>query len=117
MSTNAATSRLARRLFTVSKAMPWVAVIAALAFASTHVGNAQDTKKPAPKQETSVPAQSQSAATSAPATHELTAADLEPFLDGLMPAQLERENIAGAVISVVKDGKLIFAKGYGYSDM
>ncbi|MBS1867225.1 MAG: beta-lactamase family protein, partial [Acidobacteria bacterium] len=50
-------------------------------------------------------------------THELTAADLEPFLDGLMPAQLERENIAGAVISVVKDGKLLFAKGYGYADV
>src|SRR5262249_45382268 len=49
--------------------------------------------------------------------HELTAADLEPFLDGMMPAQLERENIAGAVISVVKDGRLLFAKGYGYSDM
>jgi len=48
---------------------------------------------------------------------ELTAPDLEAFLDGLMPAQLERENIAGAVIAVVKDGKLLFAKGYGYADM
>src|SRR5262245_27826775 len=48
--------------------------------------------------------------------HELTAGDLEAFLDGMMPAQLERENIAGAVISVVKDGKLLFAKGYGYAD-
>ncbi|HUO15707.1 MAG TPA: serine hydrolase [Verrucomicrobiae bacterium] len=50
-------------------------------------------------------------------THELTGADLEAFLDGMMPAQLERENIAGAVIAVVKDGQVIFAKGYGYSDM
>jgi CubicO group peptidase (beta-lactamase class C family) len=49
--------------------------------------------------------------------HELTAADLEAFLDGMMPSQLERENIAGAVIAVVKDGKLLFAKGYGYSDL
>lgn len=48
--------------------------------------------------------------------HELTASDLEAFLDGMMPAQLEREDIAGAVISVVKDGKLLFAKGYGYAD-
>jgi CubicO group peptidase (beta-lactamase class C family) len=47
----------------------------------------------------------------------MTAADLEAFLDGLMPAQLEREDIAGAVIAVVKDGQVIFAKGYGYSDM
>jgi CubicO group peptidase (beta-lactamase class C family) len=48
---------------------------------------------------------------------ELTATDVEAFLDGMMPAQLERENIAGAVIAVVKDGKLLFAKGYGYADM
>ena len=49
--------------------------------------------------------------------HELTAADLEAFLDGVMPLQLAREDIAGAVISVVKDGKVLFAKGYGYSDV
>jgi CubicO group peptidase (beta-lactamase class C family) len=56
--------------------------------------------------------------TPAPETrHELTASDLEAFLDGMMPAQLERENVAGAVISVVKDGKLLFAKGYGYADI
>ncbi len=50
-------------------------------------------------------------------THELTGADIEAFLDGMMPSQLERENVAGAVIAVVKDGQVIFAKGYGYSDM
>jgi len=49
--------------------------------------------------------------------HELTGADVEAFLDGMMPSQLERENIAGAVIGVVKDGHVIFAKGYGYADM
>ena len=47
----------------------------------------------------------------------MTAADLEAFLDGFMPAQLEREDIAGAVIAVVKNGQVLFAKGYGYSDM
>jgi CubicO group peptidase (beta-lactamase class C family) len=49
--------------------------------------------------------------------HDLTGADIEAFLDGMMPSQLERENVAGAVIAVVKDGHVIFAKGYGYSDM
>src|SRR6185312_3573920 len=49
--------------------------------------------------------------------HELTAADLEPFLDGLVPLQLGHGNIAGAVVAVVKDGKVVLAKGYGYSDM
>ena len=47
------------------------------------------------------------------AVHALATADLEAFLDGIVPQQLERENIAGATISVVKDGKLLFARGYG----
>jgi len=48
--------------------------------------------------------------------HEMTAADVETFLDGLLPLQLKRDDIAGATVSVVKDGKLLFAKGYGYAD-
>jgi CubicO group peptidase (beta-lactamase class C family) len=48
--------------------------------------------------------------------HELTKADLEAFLDGLIPAQLQNRDIAGAVISVVKDGQVLLAKGYGYAD-
>src|SRR5581483_10763526 len=49
--------------------------------------------------------------------HEMTPDDVSAFLDGLMPQQLAKDDIAGAVISVVKDGKVIFAKGYGYSDV
>ncbi len=49
--------------------------------------------------------------------HQLTQSDLEAFLDGMMPLQLAREDIAGAVISVVKDGKVFFSKGYGYSNV
>lgn len=48
---------------------------------------------------------------------EMTAADIEAFLDGIVPAQLTQNDIAGATVSVVKDGKLLFAKGYGYSDV
>ncbi|HVA17720.1 MAG TPA: serine hydrolase, partial [Candidatus Dormibacteraeota bacterium] len=51
------------------------------------------------------------------ATAELTAADLEAFLGGLMPVEIQRADIAGAVVAVVKDGKLLFAKGYGYADV
>lgn len=50
-------------------------------------------------------------------TPSLTKTDIESFLDGVMPLQLAREDIAGAVIAVVKDGKILFAKGYGYSDV
>jgi CubicO group peptidase (beta-lactamase class C family) len=48
--------------------------------------------------------------------HELTVTDVHAFLDGFVPMQLEREDIAGAVVLVVKDGAILFAKGYGYSD-
>ncbi len=49
--------------------------------------------------------------------HAMTADDVHAFLDGFVPMQLERENIAGAVVLVVKDGAILFAKGYGYSDV
>jgi CubicO group peptidase (beta-lactamase class C family) len=57
-------------------------------------------------------------APAAAATHgqELTAADLSAFLDGLMPQQIEKADIAGAVVAVVTDGRVLFEKGYGYSD-
>ena len=57
--------------------------------------------------------------TPAAAVHgqELTAADLSAFLDGVMPQQIEKADIAGAVVAVVKDGKVLFEKGYGYSDV
>src|SRR5207237_3336283 len=42
--------------------------------------------------------------------------DCETFLDALIPSQLQNRDIAGAVVSVVKDGQVLFAKGYGYAD-
>jgi CubicO group peptidase (beta-lactamase class C family) len=47
----------------------------------------------------------------------LTAADLTVFFDGLIPAELQRADIAGATVAVVKDGALLVAKGYGYADV
>jgi CubicO group peptidase (beta-lactamase class C family) len=46
----------------------------------------------------------------------LTKTDFEAFLDALIPSQLQNRNIAGAVVSVVKDGQVLFQKGYGYAD-
>jgi len=50
------------------------------------------------------------------AAPQMTAADVGTFLDGVIPLQLDRENVAGITVAVVKDGKLLFAKGYGYAD-
>jgi CubicO group peptidase (beta-lactamase class C family) len=43
-------------------------------------------------------------------------AELEAFIDGIMAVHLETNHVAGATIAVVRDGKLFFAKGYGYAD-
>jgi CubicO group peptidase (beta-lactamase class C family) len=50
------------------------------------------------------------------AVHELSSADLEAFFDGILPLQLERSDVAGASVLVMKDGKLLLEKGYGYSN-
>jgi CubicO group peptidase (beta-lactamase class C family) len=51
------------------------------------------------------------------AAHELTAADVETWLDGLLTYGLTNGDVAGAVIAVVKDGKVLFQSGYGYADV
>ena len=51
------------------------------------------------------------------AAHPLEKADLEAFFDGLVPLQMERSDVAGASVLVVKDGKELLKKGYGYSDI
>jgi CubicO group peptidase (beta-lactamase class C family) len=44
-------------------------------------------------------------------------AELEAFMDGMMAAQLRDHHIAGATVSVVKDGQVFFTKGYGASNV
>jgi len=58
-------------------------------------------------------------APSAPASaaHPLEKADLEAFFDGLVPLQMERSDIGGATVLVMKDGRELLKKGYGYSDV
>jgi CubicO group peptidase (beta-lactamase class C family) len=51
------------------------------------------------------------------AARPLERADLEAWLDGMVPATLAKDDIAGAVITVVKDGQVLLQKGYGYSDV
>ncbi|HUO92877.1 MAG TPA: serine hydrolase [Rhizomicrobium sp.] len=50
-------------------------------------------------------------------THALTAEDADVFFDGMIPYALARGNIAGGVLVIVKDGRILFAKGYGYANV
>ena len=52
----------------------------------------------------------------APVAHPLAAPDVEAWLDGLMPTALKTAQVPGAVVVVVKDGQVLFEKGYGYAD-
>jgi len=56
-------------------------------------------------------------APTAPVAHPLERSDLEPWLDGFVPYAIERGDVAGGVVAVVKNGEVIFAKGYGLADV
>lgn len=47
----------------------------------------------------------------------LTAEDANAWLDGYMPYALKTGDIAGAVVVIVKDGKILTERGFGYSDV
>ena len=68
---------------------------------------------PTPAVAPKAPAAASPAPTSA---HPLTAQDLEPWLDGLMPTALRTAQTPGAVVVVVKDGQVLLEKGYGFAD-
>ena len=50
------------------------------------------------------------------AAHALTTDDVGAWLDGLMPTALNTAQVPGAVVVVVKDGAVLYEKGYGYAD-
>lgn len=43
--------------------------------------------------------------------------ELEAFLDKFLNEEMSKSHIPGAAIAVVKDGKIFFAKGYGYANV
>lgn len=42
--------------------------------------------------------------------------DVDAWLDGFLPAALERTGIPGAAVAVVHDGEIVTARGYGWAD-
>lgn len=47
----------------------------------------------------------------------IDSAELEAFLDELIRREMGENHIVGAAVSVVKDGALFLAKGYGFADL
>ena len=85
--------------------------ILTVAFAQTPIS-----KTPVVPPVTQPPAIKPAAAAPVPA-HSLDQADLTAFFDGIFPLQLERSDIAGASVFVMKDGNVLLQKGYGYADI
>lgn len=96
-----------------------LALLAAIAFRADWIAMAQGPAHAplAPPKPTPPPAAQPASPPQGAQAHELTASDVEAFLDGLIPTELKADDIAGAVVAVVKDGQPLFAKGYGYADV
>lgn len=88
---------------------------AVLCFAALSLAHAQAPQLPFQKQKAPVapiPVPKPNPATPA----ELTPQDVTAFLDGFLPLQMQRDDVAGATISIAQDGQILLQKGYGYAD-
>lgn len=47
----------------------------------------------------------------------LSAVDVNAWLDGYLPYALHNGDIAGAVVTIVRNGQIVAARGYGYADI
>lgn len=104
--------RLTSRLLAIAAAS--TLILASIAVAAT----AGPQQLPATPATPGAPAPATGSAPAQPAAaHALDAADLEAWLDGRVPYSLTSGDIAGAVVLVVKDGKVLLQKGYGVSDV
>jgi len=88
-------------------------LVGVLLVAGSEAGMAQRPEKPGP----TLPTERAGPIGPAPVAARLTRADVEAWLDGLMPYALQRGGIPGAVVVVVKDGSVLFQKGYGYAEV
>jgi CubicO group peptidase (beta-lactamase class C family) len=52
-----------------------------------------------------------------PGTPQLTAQDVNAWLDGFMPYGIASGDVAGAVVVVVKDGQVLTERGYGFANV
>ncbi len=98
----------------MGKVLAWLpAAIGAAAIAA--LAPAQAPVKPGAPTLAQSAAPAESTASTGPRA--LTGEDVTAWLDGYMPYALHSGDIAGAVVTVVRDGRVIAARGYGYADV
>ena len=77
---------------------------------SITIGSEQAVKEEAPRVQPLAPSEVMFAGPTDPE-------EFETFLDPLVTELMDANHIPGAAITVVKDGQIFFAKGYGYADV
>jgi CubicO group peptidase (beta-lactamase class C family) len=93
---------------TTMLALASLSILAATA-TSQPAGLSSPSSTPSPSATSTSPAASLSNLDDRPA--------LENFFDGAMRVGMEEHHVTGAVVAIVKDGKVLFAKGYGKADL
>ena len=71
----------------------------------------------ATREQTKAPATAPAAPATPAGAPQLTAEDVNTWLDGFMPYALGEGDIAGAVVTVVRNGQVITERGFGYADV
>lgn len=87
------------------------ALLSALALAGAGLQEADTPEAPPAQDET------RETGETGPAPEEISAETLEAYIDGLAAAYLANDPIPGLVVSVVREGETVLAKGYGVSDI
>jgi CubicO group peptidase (beta-lactamase class C family) len=99
--------------------MKWLAATLLVLGSLVAIAQTNPPAAPAPVSPATAPAEGTAATKPADArvAKPLTADDVNAWLDGYMPYALATGDLAGAVVAVVKDGQVVFEKGYGYADV
>jgi CubicO group peptidase (beta-lactamase class C family) len=80
-------------------------------------GAIAQTPPPMPPAHQPVVAPASAQQTPPPAVRVLDKADADAWLDGFFPYAIQRGDVAGAVVVVIKDGQILTQRGYGYADV
>jgi CubicO group peptidase (beta-lactamase class C family) len=105
---------------TLPRVMHLAFVAAALAAmlpapASAQAHNEASPKTSGPRGGQAAPATAVQSTMATPALDDTAA--LGDFIDGIMKAHMEQLRIPGAVVAVIKNGRVLYAKGYGYQNI
>ena len=100
-----------------AKILTAIAGVMTLSIAAAQVANVPLVPKPAVAEPQVQPAAITPAKPAGTAAPQLTAEDVNAWLDGFVPISIGKNDIPGAVVVVVKDGQILTSRGYGFADV